>query len=127
MDVQIASKFTLFDRSGKFREFRTEDCVMRQAGTLTTTRRSLLLQIGAALICVAAVLQTTVPTVAQSWPQRNVRFIVPLGPGSGTDITARLFARRRASGVAPARARRRVTASAESPRPETSLPWDPGC
>jgi tripartite-type tricarboxylate transporter receptor subunit TctC len=29
---------------------------------------------------------------AQSWPQRNVRFIVPLGPGSGVDIAARLFA-----------------------------------
>lgn len=27
-----------------------------------------------------------------SWPQRNVRFIVPLGPGSGADIGARLFA-----------------------------------
>jgi tripartite-type tricarboxylate transporter receptor subunit TctC len=29
---------------------------------------------------------------AQTWPQRNVRFIVPLGPGSGADIGARLFA-----------------------------------
>jgi len=29
-----------------------------------------------------------------SWPQRNVRFIVPLGPGSGVDIAARLFADR---------------------------------
>jgi tripartite-type tricarboxylate transporter receptor subunit TctC len=27
-----------------------------------------------------------------AWPQRNVRFIVPLGPGSGADIGARLFA-----------------------------------
>jgi tripartite-type tricarboxylate transporter receptor subunit TctC len=27
-----------------------------------------------------------------SWPSRNVRFIVPLGPGSGADIGARLFA-----------------------------------
>jgi tripartite-type tricarboxylate transporter receptor subunit TctC len=32
------------------------------------------------------------PSVAQTWPQRNVRFIVPLGPGSGVDIAARLFA-----------------------------------
>ena len=31
---------------------------------------------------------------AQTWPQRNVRFIVPLGPGSGVDITARLLADR---------------------------------
>jgi hypothetical protein len=35
-------------------------------------------------------------------------------------------ARQRASGVAPARAWRRVTASAESPGPETSIPWGPG-
>jgi tripartite-type tricarboxylate transporter receptor subunit TctC len=31
-------------------------------------------------------------TVGQSWPQRPVRFIIPLGPGSGVDITARLLA-----------------------------------
>jgi tripartite-type tricarboxylate transporter receptor subunit TctC len=29
-----------------------------------------------------------------SWPQRTVRFIVSLGPGSGSDISARLFADR---------------------------------
>jgi tripartite-type tricarboxylate transporter receptor subunit TctC len=29
---------------------------------------------------------------AQSWPQRTVKFLVPLGPGSGADITARLLA-----------------------------------
>ena len=28
---------------------------------------------------------------AQAWPQRSVRFIIPLGPGSGVDITARLL------------------------------------
>jgi len=28
----------------------------------------------------------------QSWPQRPVKFILPLGPGSGVDITARLLA-----------------------------------
>ncbi len=27
----------------------------------------------------------------QAWPQRSVRFILPLGPGSGTDIGARLL------------------------------------
>ncbi len=31
-------------------------------------------------------------TVAQPWPQRPVQFIIPLGPGSGVDITARLLA-----------------------------------
>jgi tripartite-type tricarboxylate transporter receptor subunit TctC len=34
------------------------------------------------------------PASAQNWPQRVVRFIVPLGPGSGSDIGARLFADR---------------------------------
>jgi tripartite-type tricarboxylate transporter receptor subunit TctC len=28
----------------------------------------------------------------QAWPQRSVRFIVPLGPGSGVDITSRVIA-----------------------------------
>lgn len=31
---------------------------------------------------------------AQTWPQRNVRFILPLGPGSGVDIASRLIADR---------------------------------
>lgn len=29
---------------------------------------------------------------AQAWPQRSVRLVLPLGPGSGTDIGARLIA-----------------------------------
>src|SRR5215207_9921120 len=31
---------------------------------------------------------------AQQWPQRTVRLILPLGPGSATDVTARLYAER---------------------------------
>lgn len=38
----------------------------------------------------AAAAQTTVP----AWPQRTVRFVVPLPPGSGMDLTARLAAER---------------------------------
>lgn len=34
------------------------------------------------------------PAQAQSWPQRSVKFILPLGPGAGADIGARLFADR---------------------------------
>ena len=33
-------------------------------------------------------------TAAEMWPQRTVRFICPLGPGSGADLGARLFAER---------------------------------
>jgi len=41
---------------------------------------------------VLAAIALAAPASAQSWPTRPVRFIVPLGPGSGVDITARLFA-----------------------------------
>ena len=34
------------------------------------------------------------PVAAQSWPTRSVKFILTLGPGSGTDIGARLLADR---------------------------------
>ena len=34
------------------------------------------------------------PSAAQAWPQRTVRFIVPLGAGSGADIGGRLLADR---------------------------------
>lgn len=33
-------------------------------------------------------------SAAETWPQRNVRFILPLPPGSGVDLGARLFAER---------------------------------
>jgi tripartite-type tricarboxylate transporter receptor subunit TctC len=48
-----------------------------------------------ALILVAATLMAlAAPAQAQTWPQKPVRLILPLGPGSGTDISARLFAER---------------------------------
>ncbi len=41
------------------------------------------------------VVGVTMPAVAQqTWPQRTVKLIVPLGPGSGADIGARLVADR---------------------------------
>lgn len=52
-------------------------------------RRSLILGAVAA-ICMSA----PAPAQAQAWPQRSVRFILPLGPGSGVDIGARLIADR---------------------------------
>ena len=47
-----------------------------------------------ALCALGTLALTTAPALAQTpaWPQRSVRFLVPLGPGSGVDITARLIA-----------------------------------
>jgi tripartite-type tricarboxylate transporter receptor subunit TctC len=49
---------------------------------------SLLISITAALVAAAA------PVDAQTWPQHQVRLIVPLQAGSGPDLTARLLAER---------------------------------
>ena len=53
------------------------------------TLRSLLLSV---VVLVAAVSQSARQAQAQTWSQRTVKFIVPLGPGSGVDTTARLLA-----------------------------------
>jgi tripartite-type tricarboxylate transporter receptor subunit TctC len=49
-----------------------------------------------ASIVVLVVAIATPPALAQSqpWPQKTVRFIVPLPPGSGMDLSARLIAER---------------------------------
>ena len=39
----------------------------------------------------ALVVSAAAQSQAESWPQRPVRFIVGLGPGSAQDIAARLF------------------------------------
>jgi len=52
-------------------------------------RRSLL-----ALGLLVPFMLWTPPALAQSWPQRTVKFLLPLGPGSGVDIGARLLADR---------------------------------
>jgi tripartite-type tricarboxylate transporter receptor subunit TctC len=46
-----------------------------------------------ALLAAAATLAAA-PVSAEPWPQRPIRFIVPLGAGSGTDISARLVGER---------------------------------
>src|SRR5476649_2041423 len=53
-------------------------------------KRSMLAVIG----FVIAAFAVAAPAMAQtpSWPQRAIKFIIPLGPGSGVDITARVFA-----------------------------------
>jgi tripartite-type tricarboxylate transporter receptor subunit TctC len=57
---------------------------------------ALVAGLGAGLVAPAtpSLAQAPSPSPAQAWPQRPVRFIVPLGPGSGADIGARLLADR---------------------------------
>jgi len=58
------------------------------ASVLTT-----IIRVGFALVLAAFAWSTTV-SAAEPWPQRNVRFIVTLPPGSGVDLGARLYADR---------------------------------
>lgn len=49
------------------------------------------------LVASVVIAGAATPAIAQAWPQRAVKFILPLGPGSGTDIGARLVADRLAA------------------------------
>ncbi len=51
---------------------------------------------GRAMLCGVAITIASTASSAQtpSWPQRSVRMITPLGPGSGMDASARVFAER---------------------------------
>src|SRR5260370_25313243 len=44
-----------------------------------------------AIIALLSILQSLTSAPAQPYPARTVRFLVPFGAASGTDITARLF------------------------------------
>ena len=44
--------------------------------------------------CVLALACSAGPAVAQNWPSRFISLVVPFGPGSGTDIVARIIAAR---------------------------------
>lgn len=58
-------------------------------------------RLSTALSAILAGLVLASPALAQSpsasWPQRSVKFIVSLGPGSGADVSARLLAERLAT------------------------------
>jgi tripartite-type tricarboxylate transporter receptor subunit TctC len=45
-----------------------------------------------AFSAVAALAASALPSTAQNWPTRAVKLILPLGPGSGVDIGARMIA-----------------------------------
>jgi tripartite-type tricarboxylate transporter receptor subunit TctC len=47
-----------------------------------------------AALALAGLLVAAMPASSQTWPQRTVRFLVTLGPGSGIDIGTRLVADR---------------------------------
>ncbi len=52
--------------------------------------------LSASALVISSLAAATIPadaqTPAKDWPQRNVTMILPLGPGSGVDITTRLLA-----------------------------------
>jgi tripartite-type tricarboxylate transporter receptor subunit TctC len=49
---------------------------------------------GLALAMLSALAVTVSGSPAQAWPDRTVKLLLPIGPGSGVDVTARLFADR---------------------------------
>src|ERR1700750_507548 len=53
------------------------------------------------LATVLALVASATPSPAQTWPQRPVKFLVTLGPGSGIDIGTRLLADRLSKGWGP--------------------------
>jgi tripartite-type tricarboxylate transporter receptor subunit TctC len=44
------------------------------------------------IVAAGLVLCSLISAQADAWPERNVTFILPLGPGSGVDVTSRLIA-----------------------------------
>jgi tripartite-type tricarboxylate transporter receptor subunit TctC len=51
-----------------------------------------MLRLFAALLCAALLVPTQAQAQGQTWPNRAMKLIVPQGPGSGTDVIARLIA-----------------------------------
>src|ERR1039458_7966521 len=71
--------------------FTYSPSIILEGKTMLSPRRSIL----ALILCgFAALVSTAAPSPAngQAWPQHPVKFVIPLGPGSGVDITARIFA-----------------------------------
>src|SRR5436309_3592779 len=62
---------------------------LRAREPLCKARRSLL-----SFGLLAPLMLSAPAALGQSWPQRTVKFLLPLGPGSGVDIGARLLADR---------------------------------
>lgn len=58
------------------------------------TRRALLAHLGALASLLALGAASVSSARAQDFPSRPIKFVVPFGPGSGTDTSARYFARK---------------------------------
>jgi tripartite-type tricarboxylate transporter receptor subunit TctC len=65
---------------------------MIMAGMMRSCRAAALGWLAAAIVSATPAFAQTSP--GQAWPQRTVRLVLPLGPGSGTDISARLLSDR---------------------------------
>ena len=58
--------------------------------------------VGTLLLTALAWVVVTTPARAQDWPTRAVKFLLPIGAGSGADVGARLIAEKlTASGANP--------------------------
>jgi len=64
---------------------------------MRTIRKLLSVSVAIVLATAAAAAAMPAAAQAQTWPQRPVKFILPLGPGAGVDITARLLGDRLAA------------------------------
>jgi len=70
---------------------RSRRSVVTSESTVVSTQR---LAFGVAFGVFAMLFLAAKPSTAQTWPQRTVKFVVTLGPGSGVDIGTRLLADR---------------------------------
>jgi tripartite-type tricarboxylate transporter receptor subunit TctC len=60
-------------------------------------KRHLRVVLAGILAFAGSLVAVLLPAAAEGWPQRTVKLILPLGPGAGADIGARLFADRLAA------------------------------
>jgi tripartite-type tricarboxylate transporter receptor subunit TctC len=64
---------------------------------MRSTRIATILAVAISLSALAAQPAAAQTTPTQAWPQRSVKFMLPLGPGSGADVGARLIAEKLAA------------------------------
>src|SRR5262249_9907625 len=85
---------TADDRSGRHPRRVRGRSDRRCVGEFQMTQRMRMLAPTILVVGLLALAATSSPVQSQTWPQKTVRFIVPLPPGSGMDLSARLLAER---------------------------------